>query len=275
MKRIREKFILVLTCIMILNMTSLNCNAESFSTEEKINYVRQALLQEEIPECVIERMSTTVILNMYEKMQEYDFYVSDVEEKVVEFIPAQGDQSMTPYSTISPTKMSITTMYVNYVTGTRIEEIECYFVSEWLSGPFITATDGLAMNWDSTLFALEEFAAIPFGTWSGAYVSYTPITRAATAVQGGYGINIPLNCDWDKQGVEMTTFLVPRNPLYTTSEINSNINYEYGHQTLTAIPTVGFGISGLTVSIQPSVGVDTAADTIKYYTGGEIVSEDW
>ena len=73
----------------------------------------------------------------------------------------------------------------------------------------------------------------------------------------------------------MITIFCPRDPLYTTSEISSNINYEYAHDTLAIAAGIGFTVSGVSVNIDPAVGVNTAAEIMTYYTNKEIVSEDW
>lgn len=275
MKRISKKIIGILATITLFCFASLNISAEAISTTTKVNYVKQVLIQEGVPENVVEKMSTTVKLNMYEKMQNYDFYISDVEEKIVSFENTQDEKSATTYATIPESKMSITSMYTNYVTGNKVESVECYYYSEWLSGPTVNGTDGLAMNWDSSLFSLDGFAAYPAGKIDGIHVDFNTITRPASATQGGYGINIPLFSQYFNQSVEMLTAFTPRNTLYTTSNITSNINYEYGHETIGITPSVSFSTTDKSVNIQPTIGLDTAAEVITYYSNRQIVNEDW
>lgn len=274
MRNMINKFFRFVACLMIVCFVALNVNAEELSKAAKIEIVESVLSQEGVPESIISKMGTAVKLDMYEKMQQYDLQISDIEEKIVTFNPVQGEE-VTTYATIPESRMSITSMYTNYVTGTKIELVECYYYSEWLSGPIVNGTDGLAMNWDSSLFTLRGWAAYPSGLFGTEYANLDVITRAASATQGGYGINIQLHEELDNQSVEMLTTLYPRNTLYTTSDVTSNINYEYGHQKLTATLDVGFSISGVTVNIAPSSSVDTAAETITYHTNKEIVSEDW
>lgn len=273
MKKITKKLIKSLACMLFLITSTLNVNAEEVSTEMKVSCVEQTLIQNGINETVIENMSIPAKLGIYEKMQTYDLVVSDAKREIVSFEDSINKGELQPYGTISNSTMSMDALYFNYLSNNKIREVECYYYSQWLHGPIINTTDGLTMNWDSSLFSLSQMVGRTSFNYSGQYYDGATITRAASASQGGFGINVPLVPSSQLQSLEVTVFLVPRNTLKTTPVTTSNINFEYAHRKFEVGPAITFTKTGASIGMSPSSVYDTGAVSLTYYSNQEIIQD--
>lgn len=270
MKHFSKKVLRILSCFMVLVFASLNVNAEGLSTAGKISQVDEALSQNGVSDHIIDQMSDQVKLEMYEKIQRYDdFFISNVETKIVNFDTPSDDLPETR-GTIPADQMPISTFYTNYVSGNKIEMVELYYFSQWTWGPIITGTDALTLNWDSSMFALEGFAA--YNSFILEDFQTQVITRPASAAQGGIGITIPIFSTGSS--LEMLCTLIPREAMYTSPLKTCNFNFEYSHQKMDIAPSISFSNDGVSVSFSGSVPYDTAAQVITYYSDRELV-EDW
>ena len=184
------------------------------------------------------------------------------------------DDDISLYGTIPSADMQLDVHYIPYTnsSGEAYTEIIIYVNYRWTTGhPEIRRGDGVAVNWDSSLFYTD---AKTFSCSNSARFQNTLINSNSSKVtsalsQGGlgYSVDFPhVNNSGDDLVMKYTfsgsaSFsLYPTSTMYSGNNRATTVNVEYCHNKTPVLGSVGFIYKGVSVAISSPVLSDSVAN---------------
>jgi len=169
----------------------------------------------------------------------------EVGYKVAHLTPS----GMTTNGNISSSDLTYTIVYGKVSSGGIIQNVNIYVSYKWSPYAMVTYTDAVAINWDSSVWYMDDnsFSAYLYGDTDN--YCYDTLTRPATKNQGGCGWFLPLSSQRGYPYGHATFELKPINTsLRDGTAYASSVTGIYAHRTL-ALPLLSFSTSGFSVGI--------------------------
>lgn len=230
---------------------------------------REYLMSIGTPEEFLDELTETQIENLYldcvEKNAVFSGYKTQIQEIPELAVTRGGDIKNSDLS------LTMSTYTVTISSSTKVDEVRVHIYFNWLNGPKVKNTDGIAFNWDSALFQLK---ANSFYGYTYGYMpldedhQFPQITSLTDSTQGAAAWKFtmqPATAQYVKRG-EFHFSLLPRYSMYKGDGSNCQMNLIYAHETNPfGNFSVSFSVVGVT--IRPTgTFVDTMAVPYNYYT---------
>lgn len=254
------RFVCVLSIMSILFSIVMIAGATS-PDEEARKYLRSIGTDD----AFLEFLDDQQVQELYTQYKDQDVKFSGYSTTVKEI----AEPGITK-GTIPTSKLQLTVSTYDILSGNQILRVETHVYYFWSETPSIRNTDGIAVNWDPSVFQLDgtSFYGYQNYTFNGVVLQTPKLNSIATAVQGGFGWNFDMkynNLAFNFRG-EFHFNLLPRYVMYKGGGSNSQINAEYGHETnpFGVNAVIGFSVAGLQVSLS-GVFKDTLATPYNWY----------
>lgn len=266
-------FLLTIALTAMVNVTMVSASTVEITTEDKIEY----LISQGIPEDFLNDKETQDIDDIYAS-----FY-----GKTIEYL---GTETVSLTETANPSDISLLgvipsddmmlkiTTFNSYISNpssskTEIYEVQVYIDYQWTDGkPFFRLTDGVSVNWDSSVFLFKpdsfqstDYVTVANGShteWKQANSSSDP----EAINQGGLGYTVWMRNSPNIALVQKGTakfILKPKSTIYYGSNRHTSINVEYVHNQ-NILNTVTFSKSGMGITLNLSGLKDSVAKSTTF-----------
>ncbi len=288
-----KKFLAFISALIMVLAGCLSCaQAKVLSKEDMVAYLLYCGFPEESLDC----MDLKSVKELYNSLSGKRIVPLGTETKTLsELSPSEAElvgalalkedscksntRGVIPSSdmTFTITKIANTT-YDSRKRLDKIKEIYVYVNYIWASGkPFWTWTDGITVNWDSSVFTFKSgsFVAKDYKRTlnTGGWILTSIYSNPASLNVGGLGYYTKLTYSsatlgqsfgaLQHKGTASFTLLPTRKPMYIKSGAQvTSINANYLHNMNPGVFSINFSYSGLGVSatlygLQDSVAVST------------------
>ena len=237
--------------------------------------MKERLVEKGMPEDVITDLPEQKIQELYENSIDKNIYTETITMSMNE-----GESEIQPYGHIDDDMldMSVTCSTFAAQDG-KVNCIYVFVIYLWEQVPIIQKTDGIAINWDESLFAYEDDsfnsycqATDDLDSVMAQWYTYYRLDRPDLVEQGGLGYSVSLM----QYKYEYITYfrgsahfdLLPKDTIYVDSEKDHKvtaINMNYTHDRTPLFGSISFQISGFGVTINAPALNDTASDTVNFY----------
>lgn len=253
---------IVLTIIMVAMLT-----LPAFASDSPY----MALKAKGLPVDYLDSLSTEMLNMLYEQIGEND--VALVSRQVT--VLNETNEGITTYGAISSSSMTLECIVLEiFKQGTKtVGGVIVGIDWAWQNGkPVFRLTDALSVNWDASLFALQEGSFLSQDKWrltgTDSWVVSKEYFRPTEANQGGVGYHTQLTKDSNfrtDMGGSTILVLLPTTTIYDGSSKVTSINVNYIHNKNTIFSSFSFSKVGVGISINARWPSDGASDTANYY----------
>lgn len=272
-----KKLISIFLTIILAFSCITNASAETseITTQDKL----EQLIAQGIPETFFENKEDSDISELYDMLAGKTFRFLGTEE--IELSETTDNKSVSTYGIILESDMLLSISKVEIVhrdTATNkfiVDSVLVYVDYEWFDGkPIINKTDGISVNWDSSLFAFKQnsFSSKDYKKifGSSSWLEWMSTNNPETLNQGGLGYSAVLASSVMGHGTitaqkgHASFILLPKSRIYSGSQRATSINVEYVHNK-DLFNTINFSYNGLGVSVSLSGLKDSVAKSVNYY----------
>ncbi len=234
MRRKILSMLLIVTLVFALPATS-------FASEQSIDIAETYLIEKGFPQDVVDSISDEEIVSIYNQIKDIPTgqavhsrsYVNEENLGDIEL-----RDSNLPEKNMALDIVCLPELEEYNSVKSKIKRVKVFVLNDWKSGkPAIQKTDAIAVNWESSTFALTEdsFLAQYYVNITGKETKYKTLKRFAKTSQGG--------CAWYFEFASGGTGtcrghsyfeLTPKKTLYyyndsSKNSNSSNVNVDYCH----------------------------------------------
>lgn len=251
----------VLLFVLIITLwNSVSVNAEEVqmgSNDEKRDY----LLTIGAPKEYVNLISNEKLNVMYDILKSGDYKFSDWEQKIVEV--EEGSQTR---GNIPTTKLQLYIATFDNVKNGTVQNVYVSLGYTWLQYPIAAYTDAMTFNWDGHLFSLAGFYAVNNGGNEVGSPVIDNVSAPAKSASGGIGWYMRQadpNFGYVAKTGAAELLLKPKTTISATSNLNSDMHFNYAHALLGI--GLSFGVSGSGLSAGISVESGLYDEQAAYY----------
>ena len=274
-KVITALFITLSLCILMIG-SFMTVSASEITIQD----MKDKLVSEGLPNSYLQRLTDSHIESLYKDSFEYDF--SYTEETVYmndDTEVEKDDSAIVPHGHIDESMFKMQISKNTYLSSNnRVSKVNIVVYYEWVKNPMNKRTDGITVNWDSSIFTFE----------AGSFYSYDKVlihgveskklnesTVPDLAQQGGIGYSAVLGVHVDSStpmgwARGTATFnILPTNPIYQSSSAEggavTSINVNYVHDKTPIFGSISFSYAGMGVTINAPIFNDNSSASLNFY----------
>ena len=275
------KKILSLTLVLALCLSLAIPTFAASDNTYRVDEMKAFLISREYPSEFLETLIDPQIESLYTSVANNDSYFYG-------FVTGEGiietDYAVYTGSLENEIELTVLLGIPPTVAGenSTISEVYVYVYYDWLKVPSSRGSDGITVNWDSSLFSFKSMSATDYAQspFSGQWVTNATWNSPTRLGQGGLGYNPKIRYTDTLNGVTLgpaalrgnaEIVLVPKitmtqsNTSSTPIQSTTNINVEYGHNKTGITPSFSVSSAGLGGGVTFQTTVYFLAATYLFY----------